>query len=96
MRTAESPPRAPPFWPPLKSEWRVWRRELNKKVIMKKVSITLKAVDVFDYGAADFLAGHLEDMKWGYINCSAFDRCPCADVFVKHGKVRPGGRDSAC
>ena len=32
-----------------------------------------KAVDVFDYGAADFLAGHLEDMKWGYINCCAFD-----------------------
>lgn len=73
LRTAESPPRAPPFWPPLKSEWRVWRRELNKKVIMKKVSITLKAVDVFDYGAADFLAGHLENMKWGYINCCAFD-----------------------
>ena len=28
---------------------------------------------VIDERAADFLAGHLEDMKWGYINCCAFD-----------------------
>ena len=48
-------------------------KRIKYKVIMKKVSITLKAVDVFDYGAADFLAGHLENMKWGYINCCAFD-----------------------
>ena len=74
MRTAESPPRAPPFWPPLKSEWRVWRRELNKKVIMKKVSITLKAVDVFDYGAADFLTGQFEDVEGCNINRPAFYR----------------------
>ena len=38
MRTAESPPRAPPFWPPLKSEWRVWGRRLN----MEKVLVVQK------------------------------------------------------
>ena len=35
--------------------------------------IGCKSVDVFDYGAADFLAGHFEDMEWGYIHCCAFD-----------------------
>ena len=38
LRTAESPPRAPPFWPPLKSEWRVWGRRLN----MEKVLVVQK------------------------------------------------------
>ena len=32
------PPRAPPFWPPLKSEWRVWGRRLN----MEKVLVVQK------------------------------------------------------
>ena len=31
-------PRAPPFWPPLKSEWRVWGRRLN----MEKVLVVQK------------------------------------------------------
>ena len=42
-------------------------------------------MDVFDYGAADFLAGHLEDMKWCDINCFAFDRV-FAEILLKDMK----------
>ena len=53
MRTAGIPPRAPPFWPPLKS-YLVY--------IINVMLIILNIFEFFDQGTADFLAGHFQDV----------------------------------
>lgn len=53
LRTAESPPRAPPFWPPLES---------CLVYIVYVMLIMLKIFEFFDQGAANFLAGHFQDV----------------------------------
>ena len=46
-------PRAPPFWPPLES---------CLVYIVNVMLIMLKIFEFFDQGAADFLAGHFQDV----------------------------------
>ena len=53
MRTAGIPPRAPPFWPPLES---------CLVYIVNVMLIMLKIFEFFDQGAANFLAGHFQDV----------------------------------
>ena len=47
------PPRAPPFWPPMKS---------CLVYIVNVMLIMLKIFEFFDQGAANFLAGHFQDV----------------------------------
>ena len=53
LRTAGIPPRAPPFWPPMKS---------CLVYIVNVMLIMLKIFEFFDQGAANFLAGHFQDV----------------------------------